>query len=126
MRGMNTTEQSLLGCQWANYGNAHRDRLNLALHAATVPLFWIGTCALALAPVTNFSWAIVGLVALPLPVVAQGRGHRGEAVAPAPFRGPGDFLARIFAEQWITFPRYVLTGGFARAWREAATERARA
>ena len=26
---------------------------------------------------------------------------------------------RILAEQWITFPRYVLSGGFARAWRSA-------
>lgn len=123
---MTTTDPSLLDRQWAHYGDAHRDRLNLALHAATVPVFWLGTCALALAPVTHVSWAIVGLVALLLPVVAQGRGHRGEEGAPAPFRGPGDFLARIFAEQWITFPRYVLTGGFARAWREAAARRARA
>jgi hypothetical protein len=125
---MNTTEQGFLERQWAHYGDKHRARLNLALHAATVPVFWFGTCALALEPVTvtHVSWAIVGLVALLLPIVAQGRGHRCEESAPAPFRGPGDFLARIFAEQWITFPRYVLTGGFARAWREVATERARA
>jgi hypothetical protein len=123
---MNTTEQSFLEWQWAHYGDAHRDRLNLALHAATVPVFWFGTSVLALAPVTHVRWRIVSIVALLLPVVAQGRGHRGEERAPAPFRGPGDFLARLFAEQWITFPRYVLTGGFARAWREAATERARA
>jgi hypothetical protein len=36
------------------------------------------------------------------------------------FRGPGDFLARFFAEQWFTFPRYVLSGRFADAWRRAA------
>ncbi len=120
------TERTLLERQWAGYGDAHRERLNLAVHAATVPVFWFGTCALAVAPVAHFSWAVVGVVALALSLVAQGRGHRGEEGAPAPFQGPGDFLARIFAEQWITFPRYVLTGGFARAWREAGTERARA
>jgi hypothetical protein len=123
---MNAPGRSLLERQWAGYGDAHRDRLNLGLHAATVPVFWAGTCALALAPVTHLGGAIAGLLALLLPVIAQGRGHRGEARAPAPFRGPGDFLARIFAEQWITFPRYVLTGGFARAWREAGAERTRA
>ena len=31
-------------------------------------------------------------------------------------------LARIFAEQWITFPRFVLGGGFARAWRGRSEE----
>ena len=31
----------------------------------------------------------------------------------------GDWAARLFVEQWVTFPRYVLSGGFARAWREA-------
>ena len=27
-----------------------------------------------------------------------------------------------FAEQWITFPRFVLGGGFARAWRGRSEE----
>jgi hypothetical protein len=123
---MDTTERSLLEWQWAHYGEGHRDPVNLALHAATVPLFWLGTGALVLAPMTHLRWAIAGVLGLTLPIVAQGRGHRRDATAPSPFRGPGDFLARIFAEQWITFPRYVLTGGFARAWREAGAERARA
>jgi hypothetical protein len=123
---MDRTEGSFLEWQWAHYGAGHRDRLNLALHAATVPVFWLGTCALALAPPKHLGRAIAGVLGLVLPVVAQGRGHRGEASAPLPFRGPGDFLARLLAEQWITFPRYVLSGGFARAWREAGAARARA
>ncbi|ACG75086.1 conserved hypothetical protein [Anaeromyxobacter sp. K] len=123
---MSANEPGVLERQWAGYGDVHRDRLNLALHGATVPLFWLGTCALALAPVIPIGWAMAGVAALLVALAAQGRGHRGEARAPAPFRGPGEFLARILAEQWITFPRYVLSGGFARAWREAATERPRA
>lgn len=122
---MSANEPGVLERQWAGYGDVHRDRLNLALHAATVPLFWLGTCALALAPVIPLGWAMAGVPALLVALAAQGRGHRGEARAPAPFRGPGEFLARILAEQWITFPRYVLTGGFARAWSEAAAERPR-
>jgi hypothetical protein len=50
-------------------------------------------------------------------MAVQGRGHRLEKNAPVPFRGPLDVLARIFVEQWVTFPRFVLSGGFARAWR---------
>ena len=114
---MDTAGRSFLAWQWAHYGEGHRDRLNLAIHAATVPIFWLGTCALALAPMARVVGATAGVLGLILPVVAQGRGHRGEATAPSPFRGPGDFLARIFAEQWITFPRFVLSGGVARALR---------
>ena len=49
----------------------------------------------------------------------QGRGHRGEAVPGAVFE-PRNALSRIFLEQWITFPRFVLTGGWWRALRAAA------
>jgi hypothetical protein len=47
----------------------------------------------------------------------QGRGHRGEVNPPVPFSGAGNALARIFLEQWITFPRFVLTGGWWQAFR---------
>ena len=52
---------------------------------------------------------------LPPPMAMQGRGHRRER--PAPFAGALDMILRIFAEQLITFPRFVLSGEFARAWR---------
>ena len=52
-------------------------------------------------------------------LVVQGRGHRLEVKPPLLFLSRGDFAARLFVEQWVTFPRYVLSGGFARAWREA-------
>ncbi|MFY0580939.1 hypothetical protein ACN28S_47860 [Cystobacter fuscus] len=72
------------------------------------------------APFTSFAWALPGVVAMVGAMAAQGRGHRMESVAPVPFRGPWDVLARIFAEQWVTFPRFVLSGGFARARRANA------
>jgi len=49
----------------------------------------------------------------------QGRGHRGESAAPVPFTGPGDFVSRFLVEQLVSFPRFVLTGGWLRAWRRA-------
>lgn len=118
-------EGGLLAWQFRNYPNGHRDRSNLALHAATAPLFVAGTCALALAAFTS-PWLVVFAVpAIGLPLVVQMRGHRLEANPPAPFLGPGDFAARLFVEQWVTFPRYVLTGGFARAWRAGGTSAGR-
>ncbi len=109
----------LLAWQLRNYPNGHRHRRNLAIHAATAPLFVAGTCATVAAPFTTPWLFAFALPALVLPLAMQMRGHGLEVNRPSPFLGPGDFAARLFVEQWVTFPRYVLGGGFAHAWREA-------
>lgn len=112
-----TRDGGLLAWQLREYPNGHRDRGNLLLHACTVPVFWAGTGALVLAPLAGAWLLAAALPALLLPLALQGRGHRREATAPIPFRGPGDAVARLLVEQWITFPRFLLGGGFGRAWR---------
>jgi hypothetical protein len=107
----------LLAWQWSIYPTSHRNGLNLALHIATAPLFLLGTVALLAAPLSTWLLAPAGIAGMLLAVLAQRRGHKAEASPPRPFRGPRDFLARFFAEQWVTFPRYVVSGGFGRAWR---------
>jgi hypothetical protein len=107
---------NLLAWQWEQYPNAHRDRRNLLIHAATMPLFGAGVLLAATTPWLG-PLALAGLALLPLAMAAQGRGHRLESAPPAPFAGPLDVIFRIFAEQLITFPRFVLSGGFARAWQ---------
>jgi hypothetical protein len=108
---------NLLAWQWKIYPGTHRDRRNLLVHAGTMPLFAAGLL-LALATPWLGPLALAGLALLPLAMVAQGRGHRLESAPPAPFTGPSDVISRIFVEQLITFPRFVLSGQFARAWRE--------
>ncbi|MCI0573734.1 MAG: terminase [Myxococcaceae bacterium] len=112
-------DASLLSWQWALYAEGHQDRRNLLVHALTVPLFMAGTVALASSPMTGVATGIAGATAMFLAVAAQGRGHKEESTRPVPFRGPGDVVARLFVEQWVTFPRYVLSGRFAQAWRAA-------
>jgi hypothetical protein len=114
-------EGGLLKWQWSLYAGAHADRRNLALHAATAPFFIAGTCAVVLSPVYGVAAAVGGLAAMIGTIAVQGRGHKLEKTAPSPFLGPADVVKRFFAEQWITFPRYVLSGGFARAWRQAGS-----
>lgn len=113
------TPRSLLAWQWRRYRDAHQDRANLAIHAATAPFFIAGTAAVAALPWVGPGWALAGAVGAVAAVAAQGRTHRREAHGPAPFRGPADVLVRILAEQWVTFPRFVLSGAFFRAWRAA-------
>jgi hypothetical protein len=112
---------SLLPWQLAHYPQNHLDRRNLILHGLTVPLFMLGNLALLTAlPLANGWLALAGPLAMLAAIAIQGRGHRLETHPPMPFRGPLDVFARIFAEQWVTFPRFVLSGGFAHAWREVA------
>lgn len=114
---MNERTEGLLSWQWNLYPDNHRDRRNLLLHALTVPLFQLGTVLLVTSPVTSPWMVLPGAVAAMSALALQGRGHRFESVSPVPFRGPFDVIARLFVEQWVTFPRFVLSGGFARAWR---------
>jgi hypothetical protein len=106
-----------------DYAYFHGNRLNLAVHALMVPVFvvsalamvgdliagrWLGAMALAGGPV--------------LSLALQRIGHRREVHPPIPFEGPGDFLKRIFAEQFLRFPLFVLSGEWRRAWVRAGPE----
>lgn len=112
----------LLAWQRAHYDDNHTLRRALLIHALSVPLFWAGSLALIAAPWIAWPLAVGGLVSCALAMAAQGRAHAAEPVAPIPFASPFDAVARIVAEQWITFPRFVLDGGFASAWRRANAE----
>ena len=115
----NASNPGLLARQWSHYTEAHADRKNLLVHALTVPLFLAGTLALLSSFVAGPRLALGGLFAMALAIAAQGRGHRHETTKPAPFHGALDIVVRLFAEQWITFPRFVLSGGFGRSLRSA-------
>ncbi len=106
--------------QWEGYPLYHRARKNLLIHIILVPLFLAGNVAL-LAGIARFSWvlSLAGLAAMAVSFAAQGLGHGGEANPSIPFTGFGNACARIFLEQWIAFPRFVLTGGWLRAFRSA-------
>lgn len=108
---------SLLTWQFGGYPRNHTARATLAVHLATVPLFHAGLWLVVASPWIGWGWALGGVALLVVPVAAQGAMHRREPVAPEPFTGPADVVARLVAEQLVTFPRFVLTGGFARAWR---------
>lgn len=117
----------LLAWQYGLYPGAHASRTNLLLHAATAPLYLAGTVVLAASLLTlRPLGALAGVGLMAATMAAQKRGHGTESVTPKPFLGPGDLLVRLFVEQWVTFPRYVLSGGFGRAWRASSAEPAKA
>lgn len=107
----------LLEWQWSDYTDKHRHRANLLIHIVAVPLFWLGALQglgallLLLLGVPGAFGMLVWAVALTGgSLFAQARGHALEVAQPAPFTTGKDFLRRIVAEQFLTFPRFVLSG----------------
>jgi hypothetical protein len=110
----------LLAWQWSDYSAKHRDRGNLLLHIVVVPLFQLGTLALIYGAVAGrLGVAVLGVVAMVVSIVAQGRGHHRERETPTPFSGTDDVVTRLLIEQWVTFPRFVLSGQWYRNLRGA-------
>jgi hypothetical protein len=104
--------------QWQGYARYHQSRPNLLLHIVFVPLFLAGNVALLIALLERRWLFAIGAVAVTtLSLAIQGRAHRGEPVPPEPFTSPLNAVARIFLEQWVTFPRFVLSGGWSQALR---------
>ena len=111
---------NLLAWQWSDYVAKHRDRGNLLIHIVAVPLFQLATLVLVYAVVTRFVvLATSAVAAMVVALVLQGRGHRREPETPMPFNGAADFVSRFVVEQWITFPRFVLSGAWAENLRRA-------
>jgi phage terminase small subunit len=111
---------TLLRWQWQGYPRFHAHRGNLLLHIVAVPAFQLGAVALVAGAVgLSPLRAILGAAAMGLSVVTQGRGHRLEQNPPEPFTSPFQAVGRILLEQFVNFPRFVLSGGWWRALQAA-------
>src|SRR5688572_33381591 len=107
------TLRQMLRWQWDGYQRTQLSRSNLVIHLITVPVFVLGTSAIVCAVMTLSPWwALGGVLAMGSAMALQGLGHRLEPNAPAPFTGVGNAASRIFLEQWVTFPRYLLSGSW--------------
>ena len=62
---------------------------------------------------------VIGGIAMGTGLALQGKGHKLERVPPEPFTGPANAIARLLLEQWVTFPRFVLSGGWRRALKRS-------
>jgi hypothetical protein len=107
--------REFLAWQWQDYSARHRNDVNLIIHIFAVPLFIWGNILLVLGifelSLVNILFGILfALVALLL----QYKGHAREAIPPVRFRNGKDFILRVYAEQFWTFPRFVITGGWVR------------
>lgn len=104
----------------SDYGRYHRNPVNLLIHMVAVPLF--------MASFAYSIWLLVsGRVLLALlcflgPIVSlalQGFGHKIEPIPAEPFRGPLNFLQRIFLEQFYRYCVFVFSAAWFRTFQAA-------
>ena len=103
-----------------DYPRFHKNKTNLLLHIVMVPVFVVGV-VYALWAALQGRW-LAAVLALLLPLVSiaiQGAGHKKEPNPPLPFESPGDFVKRIFSEQFYRFPKFVFSGEWLRAVRSS-------
>jgi hypothetical protein len=91
----------------------------LLIPIVAVPLFLVETLALAGA-IAKLSLLLLDVAVgfILVAVALQGRGHRLQPVPPDPFSDTVNLLARLFLEQWVTFPRFVFSGRWLAALRK--------
>jgi hypothetical protein len=105
--------------QWSDYEDRHRNRNSLLIHIVAVPVFWVATFQavgglflLLLGVPGAFEMVFWAAVIMAASLFLQDVGHKMEATPPDKFSNAGDFALRIAAEQYVNFPRFVLTGGW--------------
>lgn len=112
----------LMTRQWEGYARYHQARANLLIHIVAVPLFLVANVALVAEMLFGRRlFAVLWFAVMVLSIAAQGRGHKGESVPPEPFTSPLNAIVRLCLEQWVTFPRFVLSGGWLHALRAASS-----
>ncbi len=111
----------LLVWQMYGYADFHKDRRNLLAHIVLVPLFLAANAGLLLALAFASWWAAAGCMGcMVLAIAMQGRSHALETKASVAFTGPTNAIARLLLEQWITFPHFVIRGGWLSALRSSS------
>lgn len=101
-----------------DYSRYHQNCANLVIHLFAVPLFVASVLVAAwFVAQGNIGLAASALLGIAVSLLAQGIGHKLEAVPPAKFDGPADLVTRIFKEQFYRFWVYLLSGAAMRSLR---------
>jgi len=99
-----------------HYEECHHDRTNLALHMLALPMF-IVACVVMVSAVLRLDLLalLLGGLGLAAALALLAQGHRFEAGS-APGH-PENSLSHLLVEQFVTFPWFVLSGAWRRAWK---------
>ena len=116
-----------LNQQWNDYSDRHLNKVNLLIHIVTVPLVWIagiqvvGSLLLMLSGLGGGAFKVLvwAVIMIAVALLAQSHGNSMEATKPGPITDWKEFGLNALAEQFVTFPRFVLTGQWLRNFQTA-------
>lgn len=115
--------------QWSDYADRHRHRHDLLIHLIAVPVLWVGAFHLLggvfltlLGVPGALGMLIWAAVLIGGSLFAQARGHAMEGLPSEQFADAGDYARRMLAEQFINFPRFVLSGRWLRNFQATAAD----
>jgi len=103
------------------YSRLHQHPLNLLIHIATVPIVYVAVALLLLSPLLK-RWEIWWGVAVALVVycvLMQQFGHRLERVSQDPKKGVLQRTTTWLGEQFVSFPTFLLSGGWTQNWQRS-------
>ena len=99
----------LVSWAWRETPPVHRNATNLLIHLIAVPLFVLGHVLLVACFIRP--WLLMGAIAsIALSLAAQKYGHSLEHRRVHAFAGAGDFIRRLYAEQFCNFWRFLFSG----------------
>ena len=108
--------KELIAWQWKDYHQFHQSKVNLIIHIITMPIFALATLATVFFAIQlNWLAALGSIFAVIVAFGLQGIGHAQEKNPSIPFASPAQAIKRILLEQFVSFPKYLLTGGFSKA-----------
>ena len=114
---MGKRHPNLPAWQWRVYPQNHQHPANLVLHLIAVPLFIIGFLLIVSGVFSlSFLSLAIGVVGILAALGLQRHGHSLEVQAAEPFSDRKDAVQRLLVEQFVTFPRFVLSCAWWRAW----------
>jgi hypothetical protein len=100
----------LLSWAWRETPPVHKNATNLLIHIVAVPLFVLGHVLLVAAFFVN-PWLLAGaILSIVVSLAAQKYGHSLEHNQVHAFTGAGDFIRRLYAEQFCNFWRFLFSG----------------
>jgi hypothetical protein len=112
----------LVSWAWRETPPVHKSTANLIIHIVAVPLFVLGHVLLVVGLVVNPWWLTGAAVSIVVSLAAQRFGHSLEHNQVPVFTGAGDFIRRLYAEQFCNFWRFVFSGQWYASFKSSRSE----